>query len=149
MNGPVIALCFAMSLLGSPARAGEFFEANGVAIGGYDPVPYFKTHQAVQGTPAYAFSYHGSIFHFANQLDRAVFAANPSAFAPQYNGFCTFGVAEGAKVASNPKAFRVVDGKLYLQYSDAVSSQFDRDVAGNLRKAEINWPDVQTKQIEH
>jgi hypothetical protein len=148
MNQSVLAACLTMMSLCSPARAGEFFEAHGMAIGGYDPVLYFENHQAVLGTPAYVFSYHGSLFHFANARDRGIFAANPSEFAPQYNGFCTFGVATGAKVASNPNSFRIIDGKLYLQYSDAVSRQFDQDVPGNLRKAEANWPSVRTKQIE-
>jgi YHS domain-containing protein len=148
MHQTAASLCLAMMVLGPPAHAGEYFETNGVAIGGYDPVRYLTDRRAVAGMPAYAFSYRGSTFHFASAADRDLFAADPARYAPQYNGFCTFGVAQGAKVASNPSSFRVVGGKLYLQYNDAVSLQFDRDVSGNLRKADINWPGVQSRPIE-
>lgn len=127
------------------ARAGGFYETNGVAIGGYDPVAYFTQHGAVPGLAAITASYQGSTFRFANTADRDAFAANPAKYAPQYRGFCTFGVAEGAKVPSNPAAFRVIGGKLYLQYSEAVTRRFDQAPAKYLQQAEHNWPAVQNQ----
>ena len=131
-----------------PALAGDFYETDGVAIGGYDPVAYFTRHIAVPGFAAVTATYRGSTFRFASMEDRDIFAADPAIFAPQYHGFCTFGVAEGVKVASNPAAFRVIDGKLYLQYNAAVSQRFDQSPAEYLQKAQMNWPSLRDKPLE-
>jgi hypothetical protein len=45
-----------------------------------------------------------SIFLAAN---RDTFAANPVKFAPQYGGYCVFGLAKGYKAAIDPGAFTV------------------------------------------
>ncbi len=145
----LIALGAALSAAAAPAAyAGAFFETAGVAIGGYDPVAYFNQHSATPGLAAITAAYQGSSFRFANAADRDLFVANPAKYAPQYHGFCTFAVAEGAKAPSNPAAFRIVGGKLYLQYSDAVSRQFDQSPAKFLQAAETNWPVVQNKPLE-
>lgn len=143
-----LAVLAVFGALMSTAHAGEFFETDGVAIKGYDPVAYFTQHQAVQGVDAFTTTYHGSTFRFANAQDRDLFVKDPGRYAPQYHGYCTYGVSEGAKVASNPAAYRIVDGKLYLNYNQAVSQKFDQDVPGNLRKAAQNWPTVQSKPEE-
>jgi YHS domain-containing protein len=144
----LVAACGLLALA-APARAGEFFETDGVAIKGYDPVAYFTRRAAVAGSAAYTASYHGSVFRFADAADRDLFAANPEKYLPQYHGFCTFAVAEGAKAPSNPAAYRIINGKLYLNYNAAVAKRFDADVAGNLHKADTNWPAVQSKALEH
>lgn len=143
-----MALAALAMLAAGNARAGEYFEKDGVAIGGYDPVAYFTQHNAVPGNPAITAQYHGSTFRFANTEDRDLFTQAPEKYAPQYNGFCTFAVAENAKAPSNPAAFRIVDGKLYLQYSAAVTKQFDAAPHKYLSEAEHNWPEVKNKKLE-
>jgi YHS domain-containing protein len=144
-----MAVCAMLTAWAAPAAyAGDFFETDGVAIGGYDPVAYFKQHSAVPGLVSVTATYQGSRFRFASTADRDLFAANPAKYAPQYHGFCTFAVAEGAKAPSNPAAFRVIGGKLYLQYSDAVTRRFDQSPAKYLQAAETNWPTVQNKPLE-
>lgn len=149
MIRPTAAALLATALLAAAgARAGDFYETGGAAIGGYDPVAYFTQHTAVPGLPQFTASYGGSTFRFASAADRDQFTSDPDKYAPRYHGYCTFGVAEGAKVASNPAAYRIVDGKLYLQFSPAVTKRFDQDPAKYLREAEANWPTVQNKPLE-
>jgi YHS domain-containing protein len=132
------------------ALAGDFFEKEGVAIRGYDPVSYFKESKPVRGAPAHKAEFRGSTFHFASQANRDAFAADPAKYAPQYNGFCAFGVAGGYKAAIDPAAFTIVDHKLYLNYNADVQKQWRADVPGYLVKGDKNWPRVakQTKVIE-
>ena len=46
------------------------------------------------------------------------------------------------KVASvDPEAFKILEGKLYLNYSLKVRKTWLKDVPGNIAKAEENWAD--------
>jgi YHS domain-containing protein len=130
--------------------AGDFYEKDGVAIKGYDPVAYFTDNQPVKGSPAYTATYRGSVFHFASPAHRDTFAANPAQYAPQYHGFCAFGTASGYKAAIDPAAFTVVNNKLYLNYNKDVRQQWSADIPGFVAQADKNWPEVakQTKIIE-
>jgi hypothetical protein len=129
------------------ARAGEFFEKDGLALGGYDPVAYFTESKAVAGSPEITSVYKGSTFRFASVGNRDVFVADPTKYAPQYGGFCAFGTAGGYKAKIDPAAFTVVDGKLYLNYNEAIQKKWRGDIPGFVAKADKNWPEVskQTK----
>jgi YHS domain-containing protein len=132
------------------ARAGEFYEKDGVAIKGYDPVAYFTTGKPVAGSAEHTAEYKGSRFRFASSENRDAFVAEPEKYAPQYGGFCAFGMARGYKAKIDPDAFTVVDGKLYLNYNQAIQKQWSADIPGQVAKADHNWPEVskQAKVIE-
>lgn len=134
----------------SNAWAGEFFEKGGVALRGYDPVAYFTDNKPVKGTVEHTAEYKGSTFHFASRMNRDAFIADPAKYAPQYGGFCAFGLAGGYKAATDPAAYTVVDGKLYLNYNRDVQKMWSADVPGFIGKADKNWPAVstQTKVID-
>ena len=144
-------MLFSISLIASlHGLAGQFFEKDGVALRGYDPVAYFTDAKAVKGSAEHTARYQESTFHFASKSNRDAFAADPAKYAPQYGGFCAFGTAGGYKAAIDPAAFTVVDGKLYLNYNRDVQKKWGGDIAGYVRKADANWPAVraQTKVIE-
>ena len=144
------AAAFALALLGSNAWAGDFFEKDGVALRGYDPVAYFTDNKPVKGSAQYRTEYKGSTFHFTSPANRDAFIADPAIYAPQYGGFCAFGTAGGYKAAIDPAAFTIVNGKLYLNYNSDVQKQWNKDIPGFVAKADRNWPAVsgQTKVIE-
>jgi YHS domain-containing protein len=125
-----------------PCGAGKYFERDGAAIGGYDPVAYFTEMKPVKGAADFHASYEGSTFYFVSAAHRDAFAANPERFAPQYGGFCAYGAARGYKAAIEPAAFTVVGEKLYLNYSKGVRALWILDIPGNIKKADQNWPDV-------
>jgi YHS domain-containing protein len=133
------ALVFATS---SAALANEIYATNGVAINGYDTVAYFKEHKPVKGLSKFSSTYKGAQFHFASIANRDAFAANPERYAPQYGGYCAYGTAEGHKATTQPQAFTVVGGKLYLNYNDDVQKTWRSDVDGYIRKANANWETV-------
>ncbi len=124
------------------ALAGEFFEVDGVALRGYDPVAYFEVGQPTPGLPAFSHSYKGSTFQFASEANLKKFVADPEKYAPQYGGFCALGTANGYKVKTEPDAFKVVDGKLYFNYNRKVLEMWTQDQAGYISRANKNWPEV-------
>jgi YHS domain-containing protein len=137
-------------LLVGPAWAGEFFEKGGVALRGYDAVAYFSDKKPVKGLTEHKAEYKGSTFHFASKQNRDAFVADPAKFAPQYGGYCAFGAAGGYKAATDPAAFTIVDGKLYLNFNRDIQKQWSADIPGFVVKADKNWPTVssQTKVVE-
>lgn len=139
-----------LALVLGAAHAGEFYEKDGVAIKGYDPVSYFTEGKAVPGSPERQLEYKGSVFRFASQANLDAFTLDPAKYAPQYNGFCAFGTSKGYKAAIDPTAFTVVNGKLYLNYNEEVRRMWSADIAGFVAKADKNWPSVakQTKVTE-
>jgi YHS domain-containing protein len=143
-----LALAMACAIT-SVAWAGEYFEKDGAAIRGYDPVAYFKDGKPVKGRAEHRFEYQGSTFHFASKAHRDAFAAEPERYAPQYGGYCAFGMSGGYKAVIDP-AFTVREGKLYLNYNRDVQKQWSADIPGHVGKADRNWPAVskQTKVIE-
>jgi YHS domain-containing protein len=137
--GAALAAC---ALFVANAWAGDFFEKDGVALRGYDPVAYVVDGKPVRGSAQHTATYKGSTFRFASSAHRDAFVAEPARYAPQYAGFCAFGVAGGYKAATDPEAFTVVDGKLYLNYSLGVRRQWSADIPGFVAKADRNWSSV-------
>lgn len=116
-----------------------------VSLRGYDPVAYFTSNAPTKGDKKFSASYQGSTFYFASEKNRDAFKAAPAKFAPQYGGFCAMGVALGKKLDGDPDVWKIVDGKLYLNVNRDVSVKWNEDIAGNLKKAEANWPAIMGK----
>jgi YHS domain-containing protein len=127
-----------------PASAGGVVNASwtGTAIDGYDPVAYFKQGKPVEGDSEYSYDWMGATWYFASAENRDLFAADPEKYAPQYGGYCAWAVSQGYTASSDPEAWRIVDDKLYLNYSKSVQSRWAQDIPGNIEKADANWPKV-------
>jgi hypothetical protein len=80
---------------------------------------------------------------FTSAAHRDAFVAEPSKYAPQYGGFCAYGMAKGYKAVIDPAAFTVVREKLYLNYSESVRTRWLADIPSYIQKADANWPEVQ------
>lgn len=135
------AAAFAV-LASGPAPAGTVNEVNGLAIYGYDPVAYFTEGKAVDGSPAYVATHEGATFEFASAANRDRFAADPGRYAPQYGGYCAYGTSAGYKAGIDPRAFTIVNDRLYLNYNLDVRQEWSKDVPGHIAKADGNWPTV-------
>jgi YHS domain-containing protein len=131
-----------LALLSHAALAGEFFETDGVALRGYDPVAYFVAAQPQKGDAKYSYDYKGSKFYFASEANRRAFMQTPDKYAPQFGGFCAYGTAQGYKVSTQPDAFTIVKDKLYLNHNLNVRQIWEKDVPGNITRAEQKWPEV-------
>jgi YHS domain-containing protein len=116
--------------------------ADGIAIQGYDPVAYFTDHMPVKGSPEFWVRWRGAIWLFASIEHRDAFFRDPDKYAPQYGGYCVFGVSEGHTAPVDPLAWKVIDGKLYLAYSKKVQDMFLQDPLNRIQKADKNWPNL-------
>lgn len=116
-----------------------------LALDGYDPVAYFKSGKAMKGSASHASSWNSASWHFASADNKAAFDANPQAFAPQFGGYCAWAVSEGYTAKGDPSIWRIVGGKLYVNYNASVQRNWEKDVPGHIAKGEKNWPKVLSK----
>jgi hypothetical protein len=123
-------------------------DAAGVAVKGYDVVAYHTQSAAVAGAAAFAAMHEGATYRFVSAANRDAFMAQPARFLPQYGGYCAMGVAVGRKFDIDPKAFRVVDGKLYLNKDVATQRMWLRDVPGHIMKGDAQWSTVSMRAVD-
>lgn len=127
-------------LLAPPAWAQSVNADEGLAVRGTDVVAYFRAGRAAPGKAEFVHRWNGAEWRFSNTENRDAFAASPERFAPQYGGFCAWAVSQGYRAPVDPDAWRIVDGKLYLNYSRAVQMRWDLTRASNIAAGDRNWP---------
>ncbi len=121
-----------------PVYTSGFFDP--VAISGADPVGYFTLERYVEGKEEFAAEWNGATWHFASAPNRDAFLAEPERYSPQYGGYCAYAVAHGSTASTDPEAWTVKDGKLYLNYSKSIQAKWQADRDGFIARADANWP---------
>jgi YHS domain-containing protein len=114
-----------------------------VALRGYDPVSYFTDGRPEQGLEQFSASFDDDTYWFTNEAHRAMFVANPEAYAPQYKGHCAISVSRGVIAEPNPEAWIIADGKLYVFQAKMGVAMFQKQTATILAGAAENWPKLQ------
>ena len=114
-----------------------------VALHGYDAVAYFTEAQPVRGSDALVHVHEGAAYRFSSQANLDAFKQDPDRYAPQYGGFCAYGVAVGKKFDGDPHLWKIEGGKLYLNLNREIYETFLEDVDGNIRKADHKWPGIE------
>ena len=138
-----LVVCSLVLSLASEARAGKVNKSLfGTAVQGYDVVAYFGDGRAVEGRREHTHEWMGASWRFASADHRDRFAANPEQYAPQYGGFCAYAVSQGATAGIDPEAWKIVDGKLYLNLSRSIQQIWRQDIPGDIRLADENWPEL-------
>ncbi|MEQ1865713.1 MAG: YHS domain-containing (seleno)protein [Micropepsaceae bacterium] len=126
------------------ARSADVYTGtfSSLAVGGYDAVAYFKAGKPVEGAAAFATDYKGATWRFVSKENLDAFKANPGAYAPQYGGYCAWAVSQGYTASGDPQVWKIVSGKLYLNYDRDVQTKWEKDISGHIAKADKNWPSV-------
>ena len=124
---------------GAEIYTGKF---NKKAVGGYDTVAYFTQAEPVKGSKEHTVEYKGAKWFFSSAENKALFEANPEKYAPQYGGHCAWAIGqeEYRKAPGNPKLWRIVNDKLYLNYNKTVQGRWEEDIPGFIETADENWP---------
>ena len=139
----VLAALASLPLLVS-ARAAwaldPIFTSRGKAIRGYDPVAYFTEGKPTEGMLRFTHRWQDALWYFASDENRALFIEDPEKYAPQYGGYCAWAVSQGYTASTDPEAWMIVEDKLYLNYSKSVQARWEKDIPGNIAKADKNWP---------
>ena len=112
----------------------------GVALKGYDATAYFEQSKPVKGSPAFAHPWNGALWHFESAESRELFKSNPQKYAPQYGGYCAWAVSNNYTADTDPDAWKIVDGKLYLNYNKSVQRKWEPEAANRIADADRNWP---------
>jgi hypothetical protein len=115
-------------------------DGSGVAIKGFDPVAYFTQSKPVKGSPAFSYQWMNSTWRFVSGENRDEFARTPEKYAPQYGGYCAYGVSQGHTAPIDPEAWTIVEGKLYLNYSKGVKKTWSEAIPKHIEEANRNWP---------
>jgi YHS domain-containing protein len=115
-------------------------DGSNVAIKGYDPVAYFTQGKPVKGSSAFTYQWMNANWWFASALDRDEFKRSPEKYAPQYGGYCAYGVSQGHTAPIDPEAWTIIEGKLYLNYSKAVKRTWSGAIPKYIAEANQNWP---------
>ena len=125
----------------------EYFnvDAKGVAVKGYDVVAYFKQKKAVPGDSKWSVKWSKATWYFSSDQHRKLFLASPIQYAPQYAGYCAWAVSRGYTASIDPKAWKIVNQKLYLNYSLSIQKQWEQDIPKNIALADKNWPSLRRK----
>jgi len=130
----------------SPALAGKakIFTGlkPGIAVAGYDPVAYFTQNMPVMGKASISLNHGGAQWHFSSAANRDAFKADPEKYVPQFGGYCAYAVSQGYTAKGEPEVWKIVDGKLYLNFSRGVQKTWQRDIPGYIMSAKANWPSV-------
>lgn len=118
-------------------KSGFFgFKPSGVAIRGYDTVAYFTQGGPAKGLKQFSTEWQGATWRFSSQENLDLFVEDPVKYAPQYGGYCAYGVANDALVKIEPELWSIVDDKLYLNFNKKFDNAFKKDLAGYIAAAD-------------
>lgn len=144
----IAAAAFAAPLaVTAPAQAdgGIYVGVDGtnIAVSGYDTVSYFQGDGVpVIGSERFTVEYMGAEWRFSSQENADLFEQNPEAYAPQYGGHCAWAMSRGALAPGDATVYKIVDGKLYLNFNQQVQNMWLEDIAGFISRADIAWTDI-------
>jgi len=141
-----IAASTASLAFSSPAAAGPTYtgtEGKTTAAGGYDVTSYFTGNGVpVKGSKAHKVTYKGADYFFSSASNAEKFKKSPATFVPQYGGHCAWAMSRGSLAPGDPTLSKVVDGKLYLNFSKGVQQNWLKDISGFINKADEKWPGI-------
>jgi len=109
---------------------------NGIAIRGYDTVAYFTVGKPVKGKDAYTTEWNGATWKFSSQEHLDLFVGAPEEYAPQYGGYCAYGVAQDSLVKIEPEYWTIFGGKLYLNFNRKLNNKWKKDIPGYIKTAD-------------
>lgn len=124
-------------------------DARGFAVRGYDAVAFFADNGAIEGNPSFEYAWNGAKWLFANAENLDRFRQNPEAFAPQFGGYCSYAVSHGYTADGDPQTFKIVDGKLYLNYNQKAKEAWEAEQERFIEDGKRNWNEFQKAKPQH
>ena len=140
----IAALSPTVATAASPPAPVVNVDSAGLAMRGYDPVAFFTGGKPVVGNPAHRTEWNGAIWQFASAQSLAAFRAAPEHYAPQFGGYCAWAVSQHYLAPGDPKYWKIVDGKLYLNANARAKELWEAEQAEAIVRGHANWPTVLT-----
>ena len=141
-KGIATLLLLASVLYSNSAAAIKPVYGTHLAINGYDPVAYFVQSTPVRGLPEYEHRWKKATWFFASEENRDLFVQNPKRYSPQYGGYCAYAVSQNRTARIDPHAWKIVDGKLYLNFSHEIQERWQDKMELYVKEADANWPRI-------
>jgi YHS domain-containing protein len=145
MKTSVLMSLLIVMVAGCSNKTPEVYCSSSGAIGGYDPVAYFTQNKPVKGSQEFSYRWKDANWLFSSRQNRDLFTSNPEKYAPQYGGWCAYGCSKGRKATTDPNAWTIVDGKLYLNHSIDVKGLWMKNQKESIEAADKNWPGIRNK----
>jgi hypothetical protein len=139
MKKIILSIAVVLFVTYNYAQKSEVFVSKGYAANGYDVVAYFNEAKPVEGKKTFLYQWHDADWLFSTKQNLDAFSHHPEKYAPQFGGYCAYGVSEGHKASTQPDAWTIVDNKLYLNYNKDVRELWRKDMTQRIKKAEENW----------
>lgn len=118
----------------------KYYAVGDLAIAGYDPVAYFYEKKSIKGKKEHTYLWNNLTWRFSNAANQERFKQDPLAYAPQFGGYCSWGMKDGYRAKTDPKnAWTIVDGELYLNYSMKYKKLWLIDARQSIMIARENW----------
>ncbi|MEL6284537.1 MAG: YHS domain-containing (seleno)protein [Pseudomonadota bacterium] len=76
---------------------------------------------------------------FESGENRDTFAADPVAYAPQYDGYCAWAASQNYKRPGDPNVWQVEGGKLYLKVHEGAQEKWRADIPTHIAQGDENW----------
>lgn len=111
----------------------------GYAIYGYDPVAYFDAGSALAGEDGFELRWHGAIWRFQHEGNRAAFKVNPEVYAPQFGGHDPVQLSRGYVVEGSPLIWVVMQDRLYFFHSMINLRIWETNPSRHQDMAQHNW----------
>ena len=93
-KGILMAAIFMGIVASSVAQKTEVFNPSNQAVRGYDPVAYFTEGKPVKGEQSLTYHWKDANWYFSSKENLDSFMKNPEKYAPQYGGYCAYGMSE-------------------------------------------------------
>lgn len=142
MKQSLVVLCLTVAALGAAEKPvdGVNKGKDGVAVKGYDVVAYFDQSKPVRGSKEFQQQWQGATWQFSSAANRDKFAAAPERYAPQFGGYCAWAVGHGYTADTDPEAWKIIDGKLYLNYNKSIQKKWEPEASKWIPEGMRNWP---------
>lgn len=123
----------------------EIFSTSEGAIRGHDPVSYFTSGSPAKGDKQFIYRYKNADWYFSSSENLEAFKTDPEKYMPQFGGYCAYAVSQNYTYETDPHAFTIVEGKLYLNYDKETSNAWNEKRDEYIKSANENWPEVLKK----
>lgn len=135
---------FIAAAAATPALAADYTHSTPGAAG-YDVVAYFTDGKAMRGSGYHVADHNGVTYVFTSEEHKKLFVANPMKYLPAYGGYCAYGASVAKKFVADPEVWKIVDGTLYLNLDKGIQVKWEKDIPGNIKKADKNWTVIKDK----
>ncbi len=134
-----------LSACGTPYATVTNATGEPVMLLGRDPVAYFTRGEPVRGKPEFKAVLPDRVYYFESAEHRTKFLADPLKYEPQYGGFCASGAAFALKLGSDPSAWQIENGRLFIFGDVLGKTAWQLDPAWNIAHADRLWPEARER----